>query len=386
MKLMASGDHHFDLESRFDECIRIHSWMVEEARTRKVDLFLSGGDIFDRGSCPEEREAVAEWLTAMAAVCPVVISKGNHDRPRDAAFMSRLRTKHPIIVEEAAGVHIVAGAAIAAVAWPDRSRLLASSGSQSAADDAMRTALQAVLRGLGDQLRTHSGPRILLGHFMCDGALTSTGQPLLGQPIRVGLDDLALARAHLILMAHIHLAQVYDCAGAPALYTGSPFRTTFGQLETKSVTLAEFDGQTLVDLQQLETPATRMVQLEEEWIDPDGNGDRWMRVDDGTPVVGVQGAEVRLRLYMPSDKREAARAAAEQIEAGLMRQGAVSVKREDQVIAEKRARAPEVSQAITAADKLEAYWKAKGYDPGPRRQSLLEKAFRTEEECARASQ
>jgi DNA repair exonuclease SbcCD nuclease subunit len=384
-RVMASGDHHFDDESRFAECIRVHRWMVQEARGRSVNLFLSGGDIFERGSSPTEREAVADWLTAMATVCPVVISKGNHDRPLDAGFMRRLRTKHPIIVEEAAGVHVVAGVAVAAVAWPDRSRLLAQAGSQSAADDAMRMALQAVLRGLGDQLAQHDAPRVLLGHFMCDGAETSTGQPLLGQPIRVGLDDLALARAHLILMAHIHMYQIWSCNGAPALYTGSPFRTTFGQLETKSVTLAEFDGQTLVDLQQLETPATRMVQLEEEWLDPDGTGDRWVRVDDGAGSVGVRDAEVRLRLYMPSDKREAARAAAEQVEAELLKQGAVSVKREDQVITEKRARAPEVSQAITAADKLEAYWKAKGYDPGERRPSIIGKAQQLDERYFRAT-
>lgn len=381
MKIMASGDHHFDAESRFGECIRIHSWMAEAARSREIDLFLSGGDIFERGSSPSEREAVAEWLTAMTEVCPVVISKGNHDRPLDVGFMRRLRTRHPVIVEERAGVHIVAGAAIAAVAWPDRSRLLAAAGSQSAADDATRTALQAILRGLGNELATHNGPRILLGHFMCDGALTSTGQPLLGQPIRVGLDDLALARASLTIMAHIHLRQVFDCGGVPALYTGSPFRTTFGQLETKSVTLAEFDGAELVKLEQIDTPATRMVQLDEEWGTLASGVDGWIGGQPG----GVHGAEVRLRLHIPADKREAARASTGQIEQYLLAQGAVSVKREDVIITDKRARAPEVALAVTAADKLEAYWKSKGFEPGDRRPSLIGKAQTLEERFSRAT-
>lgn len=380
MKLMASGDHHFDSESRFEECIRIHGWMVDQARDLGIDLFLSGGDIFERNSCPSEREAVANWLTAMASVCPVVISKGNHDRPLDAGFMRRLRTKHPIIVEEEAGVHYVAGAAIAAVAWPDRARLLVAAGNQADADNATRSALQSVLRGLGDELAAHDGPRILLGHFMCDGALTSTGQPLLGQPIRVALDDLALARAGLTIMAHIHMRQVFDCFGAPALYTGSPFRTTFGQLETKSVTLAEFDGAELVSLEQLETPATRMLQLEDEWgTDPATGQDGWRCGLMGEPREGVRGAEVRLRLHMPSDKRQAARAAAEQLEAYLIEQGAISVKREDHVIADKRARAPEVALATSAADKLQAFWRANKFDPGERRPSLLGKAQQLDE-------
>ncbi len=380
MNIMASGDHHFDADSRFDECVRVHAWMVEAARERAIDLFVSCGDIFERNSCPEEREAVADWLTAMAATCPVIIAKGNHDRPLDAGFMRRLRSKHSIIVEEQAGVHIVAGAAVAAVAWPDRSRLLAAAGSMSAADDATRAALQAVLRGLGDELARHDGPRILAGHFMCDGAETSTGQPLLGQPIRVGLDDLALARAHLVLMGHIHKQQTFDCFGVPALYTGSPFRTTFGQLETKSVTLAEFDGQRLVSLEQIETPATRMVQLEDEW-----NGGRWAMFASHLGYGDVRGAEVRLRLSMPSDEREAARAAATELEAHLLEQGAISVKREDQVITDKRARAPEVSAATTAADKLEAFWRAKSFDPGARRAALLGKAQLLEERHSRAS-
>lgn len=387
VRIMASGDHHFEEDSRFAECIRVHGWMVDQARERKVDLFLSGGDVFERASTPAEREAVADWLTAMASVCPVVIAKGNHDRPLDAALMRRLRTKHPILVEEQAAVHVVAGVAVAAVAWPDRSRLLAEAGNQRAADDAMRVALQAVLRGLGDQLAAHQGPRILLGHFMCDGAETSTGQPLLGQPIRVGLDDLALARAHLILMSHIHMYQRWDCSGAPALYMGSPYRTTFGQLETKSVTVAEFDGERLMNLEQLETPATRMLQIEEEWGTPPGSsaGDCWMRGLDGFSQDTIRGAEVRLRLFMPSDKREAARASAEQVERYLLECGAVSVKREDQVIADKRSRAPEVALATTAAGKLEAFWKSKGFEPGERRPSLLGKAQQLEDKFRNAS-
>lgn len=385
LRLMASGDHHWEEDSRFEECKRVHWWMVEQARALKIQVFKSAGDVYERASTPVERLAVAEWLTAMAEICPVVIAKGNHDRPLDIALLRQLRTKHRIIVEEQAAVHVVAGFAVAAVAWPDRSRLLAAAGNMAAADDAVRGALQAVLRGLGDDLAAHAGPRVLLGHFMCDGAETSTGQPLLGQPIRVSLEDLALARAHLTLMSHIHKFQQWDCFGAPALYMGSPYRTTFGQLETKSVTFAEFDGEKLVELQQLETPATRMIQIEEEWGDPDGRGDTWMRGLDGLHDDNVRGAEVRLRLYIPRDKREVAHKAGDEIVRYLLEQGAVSVQREDQVIAEKRARAPEVARATSAADKLEAYWRAKGFDPGPRRDSLLSKARMTEEKVANAS-
>jgi DNA repair exonuclease SbcCD nuclease subunit len=132
----------------------------------------------------------------------------------------------------------------------------------------MREALQSVLRGLGQQLGQHDGPRLLLGHFMVDGSISSTGQPLLGMPINVGLADLALARAHLTVMGHIHMAQRFELPDAgPAFYTGSPFRTDFGQLEDKSVLYAEFEGSEVVDLMALATPARGMVHVDARWTD-----------------------------------------------------------------------------------------------------------------------
>jgi hypothetical protein len=380
--VLASGDHHWDEDRRFDECRRVHAFTVDLAREREVDLFLSGGDVYERASTPTEREAVAEWLTAMADVCPVVISKGNHDRRLDCALLARLRTKHPILVEEAAGVHYVAGAAIAAMAWPERSVLLAAGGSQASADALARDALQAVLRGLGDELAQHDGPRILLGHFMVDGSVVSTGQPLLGMPMNVGLADLALAGAHLGVMAHIHKAQCFDVAGAPHYYTGSPFRTDFGQLEPKTVLLATFEGAELVEVEEIPTPATAMAHVEATWK-PDAG--RFMWGGDDVTKREARGAEVRFRYHVATDQREAAARAAAEFESELLSLGAASVKIERIIITEKRAREPEVSRATSARDKLVAHWESIGFDPGERRSSLLEKADQVEGEVRDAA-
>lgn len=375
MKILASGDHHWDEHKRFDECQRVHGWMVDLAREHDVDLFLSGGDVYERASTPVEREAVAEWLTEMAEVSPVLVTKGNHDRRRDCAILARLRTYYPVIVEETAAVHHIAGAAVAAVAWPDRAHLLAAGVAGEAADAAVQDALRNVLRGLGEQLNNFNGPRILLGHFMCDGAETSTGQPLLGQPIRVGLADLALARAHLVLMSHIHMAQGWDCDGAPARYMGSPFRTDFGQLERKTVLLAEFDGPRLVSVEEVETPATPMVHIESSWLPPDVALPMHAQALPATVV----GAEVRLRYTTPSDQREAARADASTLRDRIIEAGALSVKMEEVVQTQTRARVPEVAAAKTITDKLDAYWRAVGFEPSERRASLTAKATELEE-------
>ncbi len=381
LRIMASGDHHFDEHSRFAECLRVHGWMVEQARERKIDLFLSAGDIYERASTPAERAAVAEWLTWMAEIAPVVIARGNHDRPQDVEIMRRLRTRYPITVEDRAAVHLAGGAAVATVAWPDRARLLAALGNQEATDQGIQEALRAVLRGLGAELDAHDGPRILLGHFMVDGSVTSTGQPLLGMPIRVGLEDLALARAHLTVMGHIHMFQQFDLVGAPALYTGSPFRTTFGQTEAKSVTLAEFDGAKLVSLEQLETPCTPMLHIEAQWRD----GLLTMNDEKSSEDDVAFGAEIRLRYSVPADAREDARSQAARVREILLEKGAVSVKLEEEITVENRARVPEVAKMVTAADKLEAFWRAKGFEPGDRRGALIGKAQQLEEKAHAAA-
>lgn len=384
MKIMASGDHHFDEHSRFAEAIRVHSWMVDAARDESIDLFVSGGDVYEGASSPVEREAVAEWLTRMAEVCPVVVSKGNHDRSRDCALLSRLRTKHPVIVEERAAVHFVAGSAIAAVAWPERAHILAASGgaSSEATDQVTQEALRGVLRGLGDELAGHSGPRILLGHFMCDGAETSTGQPLIGQPIRVSLSDLALAQAHLTVMGHIHLSQLWRIGDAPVLYTGSPFRTDFGQTERKMVHVAEFRGSELLCMREIDTPATPMELIEARFVGEESGAFDIVR---GSLSAAQHGAEVRLRYSVESDRRMPAKAAAEALKRELLSFGAVYVKTEEVVTVHARQRAPELAKAVTLEEKLSALWDAKRLDVAERKPELFAKVKVVESEVREAS-
>lgn len=378
MKIIASGDHHFDEHRKLAECVRIHAWIADLVRREQPDVFCSGGDIYERASTPAEREAVAEWLTAVAEVCPIVIAKGNHDRPLDAYWLRRLRTRHPVIVEERAAVHVIAGAAIATVAWPSRSALATMAGGDGAGTEAAaRDALAAVLRGLGSELAAHDGPRVLLGHFMIDGSKTSTGQELLGAEMNVSLADLALAGADVVLASHIHLAQSWEIDGRPVLMCGSPLRQNFGEMEEKSVVLLEWEARDLVRVERVPTPATPMVHVDATWtrdVSVDGGAvcEGALVLAGGEPVVS--GAEVRLRVHVSADHREAARRAAQEVADHYRERGAISVKVEEQVIASTRARTPEVAAAKTLADKLAALWESRNDVPDPvRRDALVRK-------------
>lgn len=391
MKIIASGDHHFDQGSRFDECVRVHSWMSRLVHEERPDVFLSAGDLYERASTPKEREAVAEWLTQIAEVCPVIVTKGNHDRPLDCSILARLRTVHPVIVQEAAGVEYIGEAAIACMAWPDRASIAAALGANGAGqqelDQLSQDALRNVLSGLGSELAEHDGPKILLGHFMVDGSKVSTGQPLVGQSLNIGLTDIALVGADITIMGHIHMPQTFEFEGRPILYTGSPFRTTFGEVEDKSVLIAEWTPEhDYFRWDRIDTPATPMLLFTDEWGFDEGDAGWLVGLHEYEGRESVRGAEIRFRYRVPSDQREAAAAAAQEIKDGLLAQGALTVKVEDEVISTTRARAPEVAKAITLEDKLRAYWKSRGEEIDETRQTaLVGKAHEIEEDVRGAA-
>jgi exonuclease SbcD len=365
------ADSHWDEHSRFDECKRLHKAIATDVSERQVDAVLHAGDVFERKSTPREREAAAEHIQELADQAPVVLVRGNHDAVDDLPIFERLEARHSITVVEGARVVPVAGMAVACVAWPRKAALLAAFGSRSHEDGARSAAdaLRGLFRGLGAELATHDGPRLLLMHAMVRGSVTSTGQPLVGCDLEIGLEDLALLNADAYLLGHIHMRQQWEIAGAPCIYPGSPRRTAFGESEAKGYTLLTIDGH-MVTAEFVELPATPMLHVSAAWHD-DG-------LQSDAPTL-VAGAEVRLRYSVPSDFRDAAALEANDLCQRMLEAGAVLVKVEPIVIAEQRARAPALATALTLEDKLAALWTAKGFEPGDRRASLLDKVHALEE-------
>jgi DNA repair exonuclease SbcCD nuclease subunit len=374
-RIAVIADSHFDEHSRFEECVRIHHWIAENAASRGCTLWLHAGDLYERKSTPRERQAVAAWVQHMADVVgPGIIVRGNHDAMGDLPLLSRLDTngRSVHVVEDARVLH-VGGVAIACLAWPQRANIhamLDSSASRDLAEGAAGDALRGVLRGLGAQLNEDE-PRILLAHAMVRGSRVSTGQPLVGCDFELGLEDLALANADFYALGHVHMGNAWDVAGASAVYPGSPRRTAFGELECKGYLVLDAREPGRVDWERIETPATPMIHLEGKWRDGQLLG---------LEHPPLRGAEVRLRYTTPADQREAARAQALEWRDRIVAAGAVHVKVEEELIVEQRARAPEVARALTVEEKLQSLWRVKGWEPGERAETLLRKARQIEEE------
>ena len=370
VRVAVVADSHFDESSRFEECVRLHDWMATDIAARGVDLVLHAGDVYERRSTPRERAAVADWLRRVADVAPVLLVRGNHDALGDLPLMSRLRARHPIVVEEACGVHLIGGVAVAAVAWPRKGELLARLGpvSPERTSAGALEALRDVLSGLGHELDQHALPRLLLAHAMVRGSVTSAGQPLVGCDMELGLEDLALVRADLVVLGHIHKGQEWTHDDVPIVYPGSPRRTAYGECEEKGyllVTIEQDRGAARrVSWERITTPATPMLLVEATFRDGE-------LVAIPLDRDSVTGAEIRLRYGTASDTRDAARRAALAQRTAWLDAGATCVKVEESVDAAVRSRAPEIAEARTLEEKLRVCWRMRGADLGQEREARL---------------
>lgn len=372
------ADSHFDASpgGRFEECCRVHDWIADDIARRGVDLVKHSGDIYERKSTPEERNAVAAWVRKITQYAPLVIVRGNHDAHGDLAILSKLETEHEVIVEESAGVHCVGGFVVGCMAWPTKANILALDRiSHAEGERIAQDALRNVLRGLGDQMAAvrfargmEGAPKVLLTHAMARGSKTAPGQPLTGCDFELGLEDFALARADFVALGHIHTAQEWP---PNVVYPGSPRRTDYGDTHSKGYVIAEFDGGQ-VRWERVPTPCAQMLLLEDEWGVAEDGAQTWLvGIHNERTAAEYRGAEVRFRYYVPADMRESAKVAATRVVERLMAQGAVHVKPEEIVKTTGSARAPEVALAKTIGEKLAAYWSAKKTQPEPSRAERL---------------
>lgn len=363
MRILGTGDRHIKKGPRFDEAKRIHAWIADYVAANPPDLFIDGGDVYDEESAPEERLVAAEHVQAIAEVCPYVLTRGNHDRVLDLDILARLHTKHPVHFVDTAGVLPFSFGreqlAVGCLAWPPYA---------SGLDDGeTSSALQNILRGLGDEMLGYEGAnRLLLTHCMADGAITGTGQPLVGMTANVTMTDLALARAQFIAASHVHMPQHFDACGAPFVYMGSPFHTDFGGVEDKAILEIILEGDR-VTWRRIPTPARPMLLFEGRWT-----GERMEITSKAFPHAHrLLNAEVRFRYTTPADQIVPAKRAANELRDSMLADGAAFVKLDPEIEAITKARVPEVRTKRSLPEKLETMWRARGDMPEPDRVKRL---------------
>jgi DNA repair exonuclease SbcCD nuclease subunit len=391
VKLAFVTDNHFDEASRFEETIRVHDFIAEDAARRGCEGTLLGGDLYEGKSSIAERNAAVAWVLKMATIGPVVGVKGNHEIDGDLDVFNRLRGRHPIRIHSDPDVDRIGDVLIACVPWPRKASLIAKYGRLGLEESNAKATdyLRQDFRGLAEAMDAHGdAPRIALAHVMIDRATTDHDQPIVGADMAVSLEELGLLRAHFYACGHVHAQQAFRIGDADCIYGGAPKHCNWGEPGPKGYVVLNVEGGRVVGWERVATPATPMALVNATWSGPlgqdDGGQPRGFR--DMKREASVSGAEVRVRYAVEVSDRAVASRAAEEYRAELLANGAVSVILEEEVIATTRARVPEITSALTIAEKLSTLWAARGEEiPAPARERLFTKVTALEEEARAAA-
>lgn len=368
LRIAHASDLHCCERNRLDDWKELHRVFVEQVGQRRPDLALLTGDLFHARSTPAERNAMAGFVQDLAAECPVVIVKGNHDAAGDLDIFGELESLTTIHVIDRPGTVVVetehGEVAVIGLPWFDKAHLVAG---LEAATDAEQTRqltidaaqqLLAVLRAHTAQARDMGYVPILAGHVMVAGAETSTGQTLIGTTVELSPGDIRDVGCEYAALGHIHKRQ--DWYDGRVAYSGSTWRQNFGEAEAKGWNLVTIEDGRFSGVEFVELPARRIVLLE---ADCTGG---ILSVDDSAVRPGDL---VRYRYRVrPEDLATVDEGA---IRRALEAAGAAEVKLEAIVEQETRVRSEAIASATSAWEKVEAWLDAKQIDLAPEARATL---------------
>jgi DNA repair exonuclease SbcCD nuclease subunit len=225
--------------------------------------------------------------------------------------------------------------------------------------------------------RDTSRPLVIMGHLSVVGALTSSGQPLVGREIQIVAEDLAETGAAYVALGHIHKAQEI----APrVVYAGSLTIRDFGEEgEEKCVVLVGLAGEDLVESIPIKC---------RDWVTIDAGPSPeglppWEAVRGLLPepeIIDalVPGANVRYRYACD----EASVSRFDHAEIARRFADAHTLKIVPQITRSARVRAADVAAARSLADKLRAWGQVTGTEIYDR---LLDRLDQLEEEVSHGS-
>lgn len=403
MRAIHLGDLHLCRGPKNVDRMAALDYAINHASEQPIDVWLWPGDLTDAGTTIEIRNYLIGAVQQMTEFAPVVIVRGNHDPEGDLLFLRAMETKFPVyVVEREPEVLMVElpeqrrHAAIACIPYPSKAAIVAAGTPNDQINAVVDAAFETIFMGLGAELqkaRDHGQPTLALGHVTIAGAVASTGQPQIGTELEITEAHLKRLGDCLILLNHIHRHQRVGSTW----YAGSLCRMDWGETEPKGY--IEVIMRKVVEgarnapgdvlwghsIQFVPVPVPPMYHVDGtltrdrfDWIvtkGPDGPKDepprqRGPATDDAdrqqllfhAEAAGIElepidwtGCDVRVRVHYA----QAERAVLNNLDVmvrGLFH-GARRLEIEPIAVPDRALRAPEVVQAHTLRDKLQAWAK-----------------------------
>ena len=378
MKILEFGDLH--IGAGVDEDIRASAGqIIEQAEVIKPTLIVIGGDVYDGETEPEHRNLAASIVTRLADIAPVIIVKGNHCQPKDLDLLALLSAKNFIRVYDQPGEMLLGSPdheiALHFLPWVSKSAWIAAHPELSIeqSDRSVGALVVDFLRARTANYAPGVSKQYLFGHLTMAGSLAQNFQPLVGEGVTIGYQDLIDCGLSGGVMGHIHLRQCFGKLGEPQFwYPGSICALNFGET-SDAKGFAVLDTETgLCEMYDLKCPLR--LTYDTVW---DGS----LTLDFGAMDRNlITGAYVRVKLIVEEGfKAEDGKAAIHFLLDSLSPR---ELKIVTQTRPREQMRAPEIALAQSACDKLQAYWTATKSTPDePMRTLMLTKTAELEAEC-----
>jgi exonuclease SbcD len=287
LKLLHTADNHFgNKKELLNEAVTVTDFIVNIASEEKPDLAMITGDLYDERVMLDSPAALAgiSFVRRLAAICTVLIIKGTELHDFDSLDALQGLSNVTIVSDlRQVGFHrdygifdhtssdLAPHAVISCLPSLSKSFLVSLGKAAMAADEEIVALVGQFLKnwGVANRRLTEKGVvTIVGGHGTIAGAVTSTGQVMLGHDLTYGTDDLAAAQADYVGFGHIHKAQKVG----PAWYCGSSGRVDAGEKEPKGFNIVELAPGVQSEPRFTLTPA-RQFLVEELGFDP--TADDW---------------------------------------------------------------------------------------------------------------
>jgi len=301
MEILATADWHLK-DKDIEEAEKCLDFLIETARSEKVDLIINAGDTFDSQEIKLDSKAArlaVRVVSELADIAPVAIIIGtpSHDG-KSPEILQFAKGVFPVYVASMPEqVYLYEGgfrdhnmqdgrpqAVITMIPQPTKQYFQTASGITDS-DQEIGNAMSGLFSGFGVQAAGFDCPHILVGHFNVSGAMLSNGQVRTGMDVEVSLEQIDLARPDLVALGHIHKSQKL---GAHTFYSGSLYHQNWGEMEPKGFYLHEFIDEELTSSRFIETPAKKLSRISFDYTVGEITG------IDANVINGVKGTFARL--------------------------------------------------------------------------------------------
>lgn len=349
------SDPHVTEGPRFRDCLESFDFVIDDATSQGVQLWLVDGDLSGQETLHEstiaERNALDERFQRMAEVAPVCIVCGNHDVAQDLTGYERLTGAWPIrVFNDLGATHVhVQGGEVCIVHAPYQWKSLLdtrASADATAQNITASAALEAAIESIVS-ITPPLVPRILAAHLNVRGATTSGDEIMANQEVEVTREWLQRLDIDYGAFGHIHLHQMLT---TKACYSGNHFAQSHGETDRKGYVIADVERGQLPVINRRLTPSRPMVTVKFKW--------------DGTAFVPAElveipdDAEVRIKVDVPEEYVNTA--PLQQLREQFTAIGAHHVKLDPRTVPRERLRSEAMASARTNEQKLRAYWESLG--------------------------